>query len=165
MQEEVQTVQKSDEAHRVIRSVAKRVQVFDEGGETMEHFPDCVEAFESYEKMKKKFEEKFPLYCRSCHGWSGKVIRYDPSPPGISLAPGYMEDFELCPDCTEKGLCPRCTAALVEDAGEYSDPFRCPVCGWTDNPDKESVEKCSGLPEQPECWCDYRRTHGTDETP
>jgi len=122
----------------------------------MEHFPDCVAAFEAYRKKKEDFEKKFPLYCRKCGGHGGRVVRYDPSPRGVGLSPGYMEDFDECPDCYAIGICPRCTAALVSDGGEYTDKFGCPTCGWKDDP------LGPGLPEQPECWCDERRTFEKD---
>ncbi len=116
-------------------------------GKEVKHYRDCILAMKAYAKAKAEFEENHPGYCRSCGGWGGHWYRYDPSPAGVSLAPGYMEDFAECPDCVDQGKCPWC-------GSEYKDRMNGVLvcgCGWSS--DKES----KGLPEQPECWCDLRR--------
>ena len=129
----------------------------------MEHFPDCVAAFEEYRKKKRAFEFEFPMYCRKCGGHGGRVVRYDPSPRGVSLAPGYMEEFDECPDCFAKGICPRCGTKLIEESEKYVDWYRCPKCEWTDKVgDVAGQTLASGLPEEPECCCDERRTFEKD---
>jgi hypothetical protein len=124
----------------------------------VEHFDDCVKAFRRYEEEKAEFEKKHQKYCRSCRGWGGHWYRYDPSPSGASLSRGYMEDFSECGDCIEKGICPWCGGPLDQKAlDERGDLICVSRCGW------ENEEKSQGLPEEPECWCDYRRESG-DET-
>lgn len=120
------------------------------------HLKDCVQAQEKWDKEKKQFEATFQDYCQTCGGRGGHSYRYDPSPRGVSLSPGYMEDWEPCPDCVENGVCPRCRTELKE----YSDQWRCSRCEWTDNPHTVvGHELASGMPEQPECWCDYRKEY------
>ena len=124
----------------------------------MEHFPDCAKATEDYKKEVAEFEKKHPGYCRACRGHGGSWYRYDPSPRGVSLSPGYMEDFSECTECIEKGKCPWCGGKLDEKALENGDLICASKCGWVN--DTETL----GLPEEPECWCDYRRGFMKDET-
>jgi hypothetical protein len=130
----------------------------------VEHFDDCVKAFAQYEKEKAEFERMFPNYCRACGGWGGHSYRYDPSPAGVSLSRGYMEDWDPCAECVEKGKCPHCAGEIVDRSGDGD--WACPKCGWSEVP-KSPVGQilANGLPEEPECWCDYRRVQGTEDAP
>lgn len=88
----------------------------------------------------KAFQLNHPNYCRKCEGWGGRWERYDPSPRGIALPRGYLEDFEPCSECLDQGLCPHCKSPLLEE----EDPMRCSNhdCLWCeDDPD--------GLPPEP----------------
>lgn len=78
--------------------------------------------------------------------------RWDPSPAGVSLSAGTMEEFEPCPDCADKFRCPRCGERsffeTIDDVEVGIDDFndaKCHNCGWT-------IED-GGLIEEPECIC------------
>lgn len=87
-----------------------------------------------------RFLEDFPNYCHKCDGWGGHWTRYDPSPSGISLPSGYMEDFDPC-ECVDNGECPRCRQMLMMD--EKDEHQVCHYCNWTS-------EDPEGLPQEPE---------------
>jgi hypothetical protein len=70
-----------------------------------------------------EYEKQWPNHCRTCGGWGEHRHSFDPSPDGVSLGAGSMEDAVPCPDCAEKGLCPRCMH-IVEP-----DEIFCPSCG------------------------------------
>ena len=107
----------------------------------MDHTAECLKAQDDATRAGAEYDRRWPGHCRSCNGWGGRSYRYDPSPSGVALSPGWMEDFEPCPDCAEKGLCPRCMkATMPEDGGEGP----CPACGWTPK---------DGRPWIPECIC------------
>lgn len=123
------------------------------------HFRDCTKATKDWEKERDEFIKLFPNYCKTCNGWGGHWYEYDPSPSGVSLAPGKMRDFNECPDCYEKGRCPHCGSALIADPGEdRPDRWICWKCEWTDAPGGiVGTTFAAGIPEPPECWCDFRR--------
>lgn len=74
---------------------------------------------------------RWPNYCRRCNGWSGFHGTYDPSPPGVSLGSGYMEDFDPCPECYDKGICCRCGAVMFDPGiADGLDDDKCPKCGF-----------------------------------
>lgn len=112
----------------------------------MIHTDGCKDAMRRYEKEVKEFETKWPNYCRKCGGWGGFYVNYDPSSRGTSLGRGYMTDFDLCLECLEKDLCPRCGKTIITIESDYSDTFKCDFCGFEEG-------KTSGLPEEPECFC------------
>ena len=72
----------------------------------------------------------------------------DPSPSGVSLSPGYMEDWDPCTECVEQNKCPRCGGPLTGKRNE-PDTLYCRKCRWN------SDEKFEGIPERPECDCYY----------
>ncbi len=41
--------------------------------------------------------------CGTCEGTGIVETRFDPSPAGVSLSPGYMIDEEECPECKGTG--------------------------------------------------------------
>ena len=57
----------------------------------------------------------WPNYCRKCNGFGAAFEKYDPSPAGIGLSPGYMVESHLCSECVERGKCPRCGKELDDD--------------------------------------------------
>jgi len=61
---------------------------------------------------QQAFDLLWPRHCKHCLAWGGQTYRYDPSPPGISLCAGIMEDFDPCPECIERGICPRCAQPI-----------------------------------------------------
>ena len=44
--------------------------------------------------------------CETCEGRGWVSVRFDPSPAGVALSPGWMEDVEPCPDCNPNGTDP-----------------------------------------------------------
>lgn len=64
-----------------------------------------------------------------------RLERDDPSPPGISLSPGYYMFVEACECCVGRNECPWCGAALEGDTNDLSEQsaLRCPTleCGWS----------------------------------
>jgi len=107
----------------------------------MEHSKDCVGAFSLHNVLVAEYEKSYPNYCTHCQGWGGSWSKYDPSPSGISLSPGFMYEFDPCPKCVENSICPRCGKELYD-----ADEVICKECGFNGKEDE-------GLPQPPECWC------------
>lgn len=102
------------------------------------HTTDCVDQTLAYALAIVAFDEAYPRHCTSCRGWGGSVIYDDPSPPGVSLSPGYLLDVDPCPHCAA------------------ADPPRCSLCATPLDDNFERVCDCpqnTGLPPSPECWC------------
>lgn len=93
-----------------------------------------------YEQLLAEHVTKWPDYCRCCDGWGQFTYSYDPSPKGVSLSSGWLEDAEPCPDCVEKGVCARCG----KDGLGLESEGPCLYCNW---------DYDNGLPTEPECWC------------
>lgn len=106
-----------------------------------EHDAECDAAQAKWKKALAAYEAEWPNYCRHCHGTGGFIEKYDPSPPGVSLSPGYMEDGHPCPECTENDKCSRCGGYCPD----IENPI-CPHCGF-------DWGNAKGAPLQPECWC------------
>jgi ribosomal protein L37E len=109
-----------------------------------EHSKECLQAFGVYYLALTLYERYWPHYCRTCKGQGGTYSYYDPSPAGVSLAAGQMEDFEPCSECVEKDICPRCGEKSTIDWD--ADKQVCSVCGFD----------CSykmAAPQEPECFC------------
>ena len=66
------------------------------------------------------------MKCKTCDGTGLVEDYYDPSPSGVSLGSGYMVDYEWCPDCTAKRICPNCG----QKAKEVDDVLICDSCGF-----------------------------------
>jgi len=113
---------------------------------TIQHTPECKADQAKYEEAVALYVARWPNYCRKCDGRGGTYYQYDPSPAGISLSPGYMTDFDPCPDCMEHGKCPRCGNIVWTDDDFDGDPVTCHVCGWNE-------ESPDAAPEPPECEC------------
>lgn len=109
------------------------------------HSQLCRQDREKYERLVKEFKDKYPDYCETCQGWGFFEETYDPSPPGVSLSPGYLTDREPCPDCQEEGLCPRCKAPIT------GRELYCEECDWHWHD--------SGMPMAPECSCWHTRPY------
>lgn len=128
------------------------------GNHSIKHTEFCKRQFKYYDEGLKKYEDKWPNYCKHCDGWGGFWSQYDPSPPGISLGAGYIMDFDTCEHCTDKGICPRCgkkdtTNALMDMTYEDLE-YKCPHCGWKADTDDEDSW---GLPESPVCCCEMEQ--------
>lgn len=118
---------------------------------SIEHTPECRDAIDQRNLEIATYVTDWPDYCRRCQGWGGSHSTYDPSPAGVALGPGTMDDFDTCPDCIDKGLCPRCGESLSTGASmvailDAPPLLRCPACKWTD-------EETPGCPEPAECLC------------
>lgn len=61
------------------------------------------------------------MTCQRCNGTGWLFYEDDPSPAGVSLSPGMMTFIDPCPDCMEKGICPKCGGVL----GEADDDGNC----------------------------------------
>jgi hypothetical protein len=107
----------------------------------MYHTEECLKARAQYEQQAAVFLFMHPNVCFACGGAGGFSWSYDPSPAGVSLGAGYLEDAESC--------------ALCE--GDEDEPH-CGLCGQPTNTDGERLCGCSPdvfLHEGPECFCWY----------
>jgi len=112
-----------------------------------------VKSEEAAKKAIADYIEKWPGHCEDCQGWGGKVSYYDPSPAGVGLSPGSMQDFDPCPTCLDAGICPRCgekSADLVEE--DYYDKFECSSCGWDDEKNNDGMPEGDPYPPECDCW-------------
>lgn len=127
----------------------------------MEHTKQCQEATAKAQKAIEEFDQKWPKCCKKCGGAGELEYTYDPSPAGVSLAPGTMTDADPCPDCAEKGVCARCGEPLPEVFWSEGDwPKPCPHCGtlfgwiYIHGVQRENKAWIGEIrPELPECWC------------
>lgn len=107
------------------------------------HTTECRRTFEEYERKRSDYAALHPKHCRHCHGWGGFRSTYDPSPAGVSLSHGTMEDFDLCDECegADPPICAVCATPMVENEGlgEWERACKCPY-------DR-------GEPPEPECAC------------
>ncbi len=124
----------------------------------MNHTTHCTNLLKAYELDVERYTKLWPNHCKACNGWGGFTEQYDPSPPGISLSPGYMTEFTPCQECYEIGKCSRCGKNMLEHPGValalaigYDELENCPLCGFsfTGGVDEHSL----GKPEEPECLC------------
>jgi len=77
------------------------------------------------------YAAQWPGVCRQCHGYGYIESHYDPSAPGVSLAPGEMVDLEPCDACVCEGHCPRCGAPWPDDVDAETDNVGpCASCGF-----------------------------------
>jgi hypothetical protein len=113
---------------------------------TLQHTAACVHRRERYMADLAMWEAKWPGYCRRCGGKGMIEYSFDPSPAGVSLAPGTMTDADPCPVCLEHGWCPRCGKALTTDY-ENSSTW-CEACEWNGQNDFE----CAPVEPKCECW-------------
>ena len=112
-----------------------------------EHNAQCQRQHTFFQVERARYAGRWPRYCRTCNGEGFTWYTYDPSPAGVSLAPGSMEDCDPCPDCVEKGICPRCGEQVwTEEAWDDTEPVVCPLCGWDET-------KPDSLPPEGECYC------------
>ena len=106
--------------------------------------PDgCLERKKKHEQAIADYKSAWPNFCRKCNGWGGHAYDYDPSPAGVCLAPGTMTDFDPCPHCIEKGICPRCGGVNPDPEAFCDEDYACIHCGW--------VQADGGRPRD---WCE-----------
>lgn len=104
-----------------------------------EHSDRCLAAWRERCLARKAWIDRFPNYCRHCGANGGHGHSFDPDGSGM----GRLEDWDVCTECLEKGLCPRCGGAFEQ----LSEDDACPHCGWKEDPDADP------LPPQYECYC------------
>jgi len=114
---------------------------------TIAHTPECQGYNDASKAAIAAYFADWPDHCKRCGGWGGFHSTCDPSPAGVTLGHGTMEDFDTCPDCTEKGLCTRCMVGrlIFVDDPAGGETGLCRICGATD--------LTPGCPEPPECYC------------
>lgn len=81
---------------------------------TIFHTDECEAANARLRAEREAWEKRWPNYCRECEGFGGRTYSYDPSPAGVSLSSGTMQDFDPCEACGEHDLCPRCMKPLPD---------------------------------------------------
>ena len=87
-----------------------------------QHTKECKRLNKQARKQTIAYDNQYPNHCHTCNGYGGFWSRYDPSPSGVSLSSGSMEEFDVCPDCVKKGKCPRCGQVLVpKENGDIPD--------------------------------------------
>lgn len=132
------------------------------------HSPECIATDKKMEEEQKEWIAKWPNYCRNCKGWGGFMSHYDPSPSGVSLSSGYMEDFDTCIVCADNFLCSRCMTK--NPAWEEGNETPCINCGWDPYypdalpPDPSGPCSCELEYEKrlQEEWADHKRSEYQD---
>lgn len=114
------------------------------------HDSDCWGLLEKSRMARQEWARKWPNHCQKCGGWGGFWSHYDPSPSGVGLSPGYMEQFDPCV-CWEEGHCPRCgePCAMGSDHKDGKTIEVC-ECSW-------DTAKPDGIPGEGECVCWLKR--------
>lgn len=128
------------------------------------HNKACVLAYEHYQKELADWLAKWEAtYCRECNARGEWTDTFDPSPAGVGLSAGWMEDGGPCASCTlcdadhPNPLCPRCMSPWSVIYDDNDDPIcllaaqelPCPRCGWNWGKNLDDT-----LPVEPECFCD-----------
>ena len=112
-----------------------------------EHTPKCLAIREEIERKRAAYAAEWPNHCGHCDGWGGSEYQYDPSPAGVALGSCFMTDFEPCPECYEKGTCPRCGGEMGEDQDLLDGDTPCRHCGF-----KEGDEGAPSTDYDCGCW-------------
>lgn len=107
----------------------------------MKHDPACLKASLRYREMEIDYLHRWPRTCPTCGGTGGAVSAGCSVPYGMGSV-NLPDEFDICPDCIEEGICPRCGKQTMAD--QDSDAEHCTACGWTWG---------ESLPEPPECSC------------
>lgn len=112
----------------------------------MLHTLRCIQLQAEYSEKTREYLEKYPNYCRNCSGIGGFHSSYDPSPDGVSLGSGSIQDFDSCPECVENGKCPQCSTALYYGPEDPHDEFSeshafCALCEWSDQKPSEGLSE------------------------
>lgn len=113
----------------------------------MEHSEKCKQLTEEYNRRILEWEREWPNYCKNCNGAGQFVSYYDPSPPGVSLGSGYMEDIDPCDMCTINSICPRCGGRSL--SGDGNGP--CEICNWNYDDCKPPMYECLCYEDEPYC--------------
>ena len=127
------------------------------------------------------FRKQYPNACSRCGALGFKSYSFDPSPAGVSLAPGSMTDWEWCEECMCEGRCSLCGAPVITAEMLEGERFVCPACGQLFDPEAtldgdndyglepaSDCECCSGFDNPSECddsWLESAyedRTYGEE---
>jgi len=65
----------------------------------MRHSQLCTDNTYHWMKQHAEYRKQWPNRCKTCIGWGGATSSYDPSPAGVALSSGSMQEFDPCPDC------------------------------------------------------------------
>jgi hypothetical protein len=106
------------------------------------HSALCNAGIAEYAWRVWEFQAEHPHYCQCCNA---RGFTFGPGEPWFGGT-----DFDPCPDCAEKNLCPRCRKSLGENF-DWDNPI-CPHCGWRD-PHAGGEAWIDYIPERPECRC------------
>lgn len=110
------------------------------------HSEHCKKNSKLVDESRAAYAEQWPNYCKTCGGWGGELYSFDPSPAGVSLSSGSMQDYDPCPDCIDKAICPRCGHVHNLDHDFYCGDAPCDVCGFVEG-------KTDGMLSPHECYC------------
>ena len=123
------------------------------------HTDQCLFNAAAVSFAQHAFDKQFPNACTACNGTGYHSYDYDPSPAGVSLAPGYMTVCEPCSECFESDSCPLCGGALSDEITHPTDKFRSSwwvckdtACGWSSD-DYMQGATYHARPEDAECDC------------
>lgn len=96
---------------------------------------------------RKVWEEEWKNHCKRCGG-TGEVYHKGDFVPWGNGTTQLLDDADVCSDCVEKGMCPRCGNLSLED---HSDGlfWYCQACEL----DSE-IMSASDVPPVFECFCD-----------
>ncbi len=108
------------------------------------HTMACLRADARQGLIRGVWLANWPNHCTKCEGWGGFWYPFDPSPAGVALSPGVMEDFDVCPQCVECGCCPRCGEQIFPS--QTAEVEQCPFCDF-------DFEHPEGCPPANECYC------------
>ena len=100
------------------------------------HTEQCLQDTAEWERIKNEYESRWPHYCRTCMGWGALYSGIEYGKPVV----------DPCPDCSDKGRCPRCGHQIYSEPSDWDDDTTCPECGWREG-------ATEGIPEAPECLC------------
>lgn len=106
------------------------------------------------------YEQEWPNSCKVC-GATGVVVGPGCSVPYGSTNVNLPDEEDLCPECEEKGLCPRCAGPRVWD--EVAEAFlACPTCGFHN--DKLNGDPTPGRP-LVDCYCEEAAFYAKETNP
>ena len=110
----------------------------------MQHTDKCLALQKKYADAIRAWEARYPQYCHTCYG-SGFLETRDSVPYGSTNVTLVGED--PCPQCVEKGICPRCGKFLIFDP-DNDEREICVFCKWDEKngdprpPDFEGPCEC-----------------------
>jgi hypothetical protein len=104
-----------------------------------EHTEECKRKTSEREALRARYGQEWPAHCLHCEGWGVFAV-------SVSLSSGLLTELVPCPECVERGRCPRCAQETLSEENEYG---HCSACGWTSG--AEGISE--GMPPVYECTC------------